>query len=284
MKTSLYTLLFLLLTSVAEAGSMLYLKVNPLGDYIVSLGNEQIRNRTREYHFFDIPRGNVRLLVKDFNTQFVYLDIVLPFDDNFKYVAEIDFRGNIKLIDKVPYSKYNWYTYYMRNSVWGFPSPWIPNTNPWNNGYNNGNGNNPWNNGNPQNPNPWGNNYPNSYPNNGGGYPYPTPDPWNNGHYERRAMIPMTDNDFNALLNVVKNANFDNQKVDKVKLAAKDNYFMSAQVEKLMDCISFDNYKLDLAKLCYANTTDKNNYFQLMDNFTFDSNAKALQEYINTQK
>ncbi len=276
MKSALYTLLFFLFATVAEAGSMLYLKVNPSGDYIVELGNEQIRNKSREYHFFDIPRGNVRLRISDVNTQYIYLDINLPFDDNFKYVAEIDFRGNIKLIDKVPYSKYNWYTYYMRNSVWGFPSPWIPNTNPWNNG-NNGYGNNPWNNG---NPNPWGNNCPN----NGTNYPYPTPEPWNNGHYERRANIPMTDNDFNALLNVVKNADFDNQKVDKVKLAASNNFFMVAQVEKLMDCISFDNYKLEVGKLCYAGTIDKNNYFQLMDNFTFDSYGKSLQEYISSQK
>jgi len=277
MKTTFYTLIFLLLTTVVHAGSMLYLKVNPMGDYIVEVGSEQIRNRTREYHFFDIPRGNVRLRITDFNTQMIYLDIMLPFDDNYKYVAEIDFRGNIKLIDKVPYSKYNWYTYYMRNSVWGFPSPWIPNTNPWNYG----NNNNTWNNGTPQYPNPWGNNP--GIPN-GGGYPYPAPDPWNNGHYERKATLPMTDNDFNALLNVMKNVDFDNQRVDKVKMVAKDNYFMVAQVEKLMDLISFDNYKLEVAKLCYSNTLDKNNYFQVMDNFSFDSYARSLQDYIDKQK
>ncbi len=270
-------LVLLTINLYVSAQSQLFLKINKTGDFIVEFANQQIRNTQYIYRFFDINSGNNLLRIKDASSNYLYYEQTLFIENNFKYVVEMDNMGNLALIEKIPCNKVNWYTYYLKPSISNNTMPWIPQNN--NNGHCNswGNLNNvpPQNNSN----NPWFNNpiFPNH------------PDPWgghneviqqnNNNFYN--SNNPMSEASFNEFIKIVKATNFDNQVVEKVKFIIRDNYLSTNQVETILRLITFDSYKLEIAKVCYSKTVDKNNYFNLFDEFTFDSYSKELQKFMS---
>jgi len=92
----------------------------------------------------------------------------------------------------------------------------------------------------------------------------------------------MSPSEFNALLNTIDNQSFESTKLMIAKQAINQHQFIStAQVSALINSFSFESSKLDLAKYAYQYTIDRNNYFHLYNNFTFDSSVRSLGEYID---
>ncbi|RYY86626.1 MAG: DUF4476 domain-containing protein [Chitinophagaceae bacterium] len=136
----------------------------------------------------------------------------------------------------------------------------------WNNG-NWGNGNNGGNHGG------WGNG--NNGGNNGG---------YGNGGYGNGSNGAMNASSFTALLQQLRNENFDNTKMTIAKDALSSNRVSTVQIKQLMQLFSFDNDRLELAKAAYPRCTDKNNYFQLSDAFEFSSSKESLSAWVRTQR
>jgi len=63
--------------------------------------------------------------------------------------------------------------------------------------------------------------------------------------------------------------------------ALRNNLVTTRQVSMIMREFSFDRYRLDVAKFAYESCVDPENYFRLYQEFTFDSNARALMRYIH---
>ena len=85
---------------------------------------------------------------------------------------------------------------------------------------------------------------------------------------------------FENLRNVLRNQSFDSSKLKIAKQAITANNVRAEQVLELMDLLTFESYKLDLAKFAYQYTVDKQNYFMLYDGFTFQSSINQLAMYI----
>lgn len=81
---------------------------------------------------------------------------------------------------------------------------------------------------------------------------------------------------FENLKNVVRNQSFDSSKLKIAKQAIAANNIRAEQVLQLMDLLTFESYKLDLAKFAYQYTIDRHNYFMLYDGFTFQSSINQL--------
>lgn len=114
------------------------------------------------------------------------------------------------------------------------------------------------------------NHYPNNnYPN----YNYPGNFGWNQ----------MDNATFESLIQTVKNTSFDADRVEIIKNAVKANNISSAQVMELLKQVSFEDNRLELAKYCYSQTYDKQNYFQVNNVFSFSSSISALNKYIAQQ-
>ena len=58
------------------------------------------------------------------------------------------------------------------------------------------------------------------------------------------------------------------------------SHVSSEQVFELMELLTFDSYRLELAKFAYRFTVDKGAYFIVNNAFTFSSNISALNRYI----
>lgn len=120
-----------------------------------------------------------------------------------------------------------------------------------------------------------------NYGNNGNGN-YGNGGYGNNGGYgSNRAM---DDNQFNQLLQQIRNQWFSKDKMNIAKASMVQNYFNTGQVRQLLQLFSSDSDKLELAKLAYRNTVDQRAYYQLYDLFSFQSSKDELDQYIRSYR
>jgi hypothetical protein len=85
---------------------------------------------------------------------------------------------------------------------------------------------------------------------------------------------------FSALISIISNSSFDSSKQTLAKQAIASNWFTSAQVYQMLKLFTFESSKLAVAKLAYAKTIDKGNYFMVNDAFTFESSIEELSSFI----
>lgn len=100
-------------------------------------------------------------------------------------------------------------------------------------------------------------------------YPLPAP-----------SIYPMSNHDFNMLRNSVESKSFENTRLQIVKQVLSERYVTSVQVRKLMDLMTFESTKLELAKFAYERVVDREHYFTVNDAFTFESSISELDRYI----
>jgi hypothetical protein len=114
----------------------------------------------------------------------------------------------------------------------------------------------------------WDDDYRNGGYDNGG---------FNNGGYNNDYRQAMSDRDFNQVLQKIRN-----QWIGKLSTAKDEinsNYFNAYQMKQVLQLFSSENDKLELAKLSYKNVVDKQNFRQLYDLFSYQSQSE-LDRYI----
>jgi hypothetical protein len=92
--------------------------------------------------------------------------------------------------------------------------------------------------------------------------------------------IGMHPDDFEMLRHSIAQRSFDSSKLQIAKQAIDVNAMSTHQVAELMRLLTFDSYKLDLAKYAYHKVIDKNNYWMVNDEFTFDSSIRDLNDFL----
>lgn len=108
---------------------------------------------------------------------------------------------------------------------------------------------------------------------------------WNQGGYGTNGYFSiMEQRDFERLKQSISNARFDSDKMMIAKQVINSNFFGVSQVKEMMRLFNFDSNKLDIAKLAYSKTVDRNNYFTLYDEFSFSSSKQELNRYITNYR
>ena len=95
---------------------------------------------------------------------------------------------------------------------------------------------------------------------------------------------PMGDSNFRSAMNSIKKQSFDDTKMKMAKQITSANCLTVSQIRRMMSNFSFESGKLDYAKFAYLYCTDRNNYFQVNDDFSFSSSADELTEFISGQQ
>ncbi|HRH02822.1 MAG TPA: DUF4476 domain-containing protein [Bacteroidia bacterium] len=90
----------------------------------------------------------------------------------------------------------------------------------------------------------------------------------------------MNNRDFEGLLNVIENASFESSKLSIATNALQTNNFTSLQVKTLVSLFSFESTKVNFAKSAYERTVDKNNYYLVYDEFSFNSSVNDLSNFL----
>ena len=92
--------------------------------------------------------------------------------------------------------------------------------------------------------------------------------------------MPMDANSFSQLKYAINNAGFESTRMSIFKQALQYNFFTSSQVAELMDLFWFESTKLEVAKLAYDKTLDKQNFYIVNNQFSFSSSVNDLGNYI----
>ncbi len=264
----IFTLILSMLSAVSIfAAAEFFVKINNNGNYTVSLNNQSITSTSNIFRFFDLYNGNYNLAVYEngYNGRMIF-NQQISISNGYRTVAELDKFYGLRIIDKIPFIQKSWYIDVLQQTqtqyppVCNIPVPTCP-PKPWHGG----NGNTYPNNY----PNSYPNTYPNNYPNNGGNY-------GGYGNY-------MDDASLQSLLQTMKNAMFEEKMIEIARTGLKNRLIKTNQVHQILELFSFDKNKLEAAKLCYDKTIDKNNYYTLYNDFTFNNYSTQLDKYINNR-
>ena len=96
--------------------------------------------------------------------------------------------------------------------------------------------------------------------------------------------MAMSEADFSVALGIVQRESFESTKLSAAKQIASRNLLTAHQIERLCRCFEFDNTKLDFAKFAYDRCVDPERYYLLHDVFTFDSNKKSLDKFLEQKR
>lgn len=88
---------------------------------------------------------------------------------------------------------------------------------------------------------------------------------------------PLTDAAFQTEFKKVKAHDFDEAKKSAIE-SLFSKCLTSAQIKQLLQELSFEEDKLDLAKKAYKNVSDPSNFGIVKDVFDFDDSKKAIDE------
>jgi hypothetical protein len=94
----------------------------------------------------------------------------------------------------------------------------------------------------------------------------------------------MTDASFNSLVDEVKKQWLPGGKMTTLVdiFANTNNYFSSYQAKQLIQLVSDEDNRLQLAKSAYPHIVDLGNFTQLYDLFTSQARKDDLRNYINS--
>jgi hypothetical protein len=107
--------------------------------------------------------------------------------------------------------------------------------------------------------------------------------PYQPCHYNPQpAVVPVSNtcSQFQALKATIASKSFDNTRYQIAAEYIRNNGISTREVGELMNLLTFESNKLDLAKFAYRYTADPQNYFMLYNEFTFDSSIRNLSDYI----
>jgi hypothetical protein len=123
--------------------------------------------------------------------------------------------------------------------------------------------------------------YITSYNNNNPGYSNNSNGNNNNNSQYRTAM---TDANFNVIMQNVKKQWLPGAKMSALTDAFNNtsNYFTTYQAKQLIQLVSDEDNRLQLAKLAYRNIVDPSNFTQLYDLFTTQARRDALANYVSS--
>ncbi|MDX2088716.1 MAG: DUF4476 domain-containing protein [Kofleriaceae bacterium] len=92
---------------------------------------------------------------------------------------------------------------------------------------------------------------------------------------------PMRQAAFDQLVQTIRAASFDDDKVEVVRHAAQGNWFGANQVATVMDLLSFDDGKIDAAVAMWPRITDPENSFVIFNKLAFDSSKDKLRKRVS---
>jgi hypothetical protein len=90
----------------------------------------------------------------------------------------------------------------------------------------------------------------------------------------------MRDNDFSLVYKVVKNASFDDKKIDIIRVACIGNCFSSKQCARLLSLLSFDDNKIEALEIIAPRMIENEYYNKILKQFSFSSNREKAMKIL----
>lgn len=116
------------------------------------------------------------------------------------------------------------------------------------------------------------------------GHPQPgnpgTPPPPPGAH----GPVPCPPSEFMEIKQLVRSADFENDKMNIAKQATSAHYFYVDQIADIARLFDFEHNKLEYVKFAYDYCIDRNLYYKLNGIFEFSSSKDELNDFINSRR
>lgn len=110
----------------------------------------------------------------------------------------------------------------------------------------------------------------------------------NNGGYDNRnsdyRFNAMSSPDFDRAIYSIEKEWLDSKKFKMVNDIIAINYFTATQVKRLMNTVTNESQKLDIAKQAFEKTLDKDNYQIVNDEFKYRTSKDELEEFMKYKR
>lgn len=90
----------------------------------------------------------------------------------------------------------------------------------------------------------------------------------------------MTEVEFHRFLSAVHGASFEDNRLVMIQAQMKYNWFTAGQVASLVNEMWFESGRLEVAKMAYLRTVDRQNYYMVGEKFWFSNTINELNSYI----
>jgi hypothetical protein len=94
---------------------------------------------------------------------------------------------------------------------------------------------------------------------------------------------PMNDTDYETLKTTVDDTPFADNKLAMARAATRSNCLSVAQIKGITELMSTDDHRLNYAKFAYDYCTEKKNYYQVSEAFSFPSTTQKLNKFLQTK-
>jgi hypothetical protein len=94
-------------------------------------------------------------------------------------------------------------------------------------------------------------------------------------------IIGMPALDFDRLKSSITSKSFESDRLAVAKQAVNTNQMSSQQMFELVNLMTYESTKLELAKYGYARVADRNNYHLVTNAFTYSSSTTQLTDFMN---
>lgn len=98
------------------------------------------------------------------------------------------------------------------------------------------------------------------------------------------APMAISQENFDKLMKGLKSEAFDDGKTSFVETFASQSHLNCAQAREILKAFSFDEGRIKSAVALYPKITDKQNFFTVLDAFTFDVSRKEVREKLSLKK
>lgn len=95
-----------------------------------------------------------------------------------------------------------------------------------------------------------------------------------------RNCHPMSMNNFKEALSTIDNIAFDDKKLTLAETVTATNCLSTDQIIEIIKLFSFEKNKLAYAKYAIAYCSDPNNYFKVVNSFSFSKSKEELSQFI----
>lgn len=100
------------------------------------------------------------------------------------------------------------------------------------------------------------------------------------GDYDRYMAPSMSQSEFQRVLSNIDREWLETNKIKSASQVVRTERLSTDQVKEIMRLFRFENNRLEVAKLAYANTVDKWNFHEVNTLFSYSSSRVELERYI----
>ncbi len=107
----------------------------------------------------------------------------------------------------------------------------------------------------------------------------PVPRP--HGQHEVEGPVPISEEEFNQLIESIKNASFEEDQLSIVELSSRYNFYTVNQIIRVINEFSYSNGQLKSLELLYPKVVDPNNSHLIISAFSYSTDKEKAKEIIN---